>query len=91
MARKHEHPHHEVEIDHYLTRLNPDDEQDRYLMAKIFHQAKEMDITGRTHCGCGKELNALNCFRCVYCGQFLCVKCAEIHFGLTREDYDKTV
>ena len=81
---------HEVEIDHYIKRLNPADEQDAGLMAKIFHQTKEMDITGRTHCGCGKELHATNCIRCLYCGQFLCVKCAEIHFGLTREDYDKT-
>lgn len=76
----------EIEIDHYIRRLDPGDVHTQRLLLK---QAAEMDIAGATQCGCGKPINAVNSFRCVYCGQFLCVSCAEIHFGLTREDYDK--
>jgi hypothetical protein len=83
MARKRE-----VEIDHYIQRLQPSEIHIQRLLLK---QAYDMDLTGKTQCGCGKEVNALNSFRCVYCGQFLCVKCAEEHFGVTSEAYDRCV
>lgn len=82
MARKQE-----IELEHYMKRLHPSDKRTKVL---IFKQTMEIDLNGATACGCGKEINALNSFRCVYCGQFMCVKCAEVHFGVTREEYDKT-
>lgn len=78
----------DIEIEHYITRLNPDDDCDRSLMGKVIWQAVAMDTKGKTQCGCGKELTPTNSFRCVYCGQFFCVQCAEVHFGFTRKDYD---
>jgi len=39
-------------------------------------------------CVCGRNFVIENTFRCLYCGERFCEKCAEIHFGQTREEYD---
>jgi len=73
-----------IELTHYLKRS-----KDKALLQKILkRQAEEMQKGGSTFCGCGTALNPMNSFRCLYCGLFLCVSCAETHFGITRESYD---
>lgn len=72
-------------LKHYLGRMKHETTKHRL----IKRQAVELFRMGVTQCGCGQTLNALNSFRCLYCGVFLCVKCAEAHFGVTREQYDK--
>jgi len=75
-----------IELKHYLHRS-----KNKALLQKILkRQAAEMQKGGSTFCGCGTQLNIMNSFRCLYCGLFLCVSCAETHFGITRETYDET-
>ena len=40
-------------------------------------------------CECGLNMPLRFAFRCLYCGQWYCTTCAEIHFGKTREQYNK--
>ena len=40
-------------------------------------------------CECDKKIPIHLAFRCLYCGQYYCQKCAEEHFGKSREDYNK--
>ena len=76
-----------IELQHYVERLGKS-RTENLKRKMIARQASDMQSGGETHCGCGVPINAMNSFRCVYCGLFLCVKCAEIHFGITREAYD---
>lgn len=34
-------------------------------------------------CGCGQSRALEVAYRCLYCGQWFCVPCAEAHFGMT--------
>lgn len=38
-------------------------------------------------CSCGLCMPVRFAYRCLYCGEFYCQSCAEIHFGKTREQY----
>ena len=38
-------------------------------------------------CICGRELVIQCMFRCLYCGEWFCARCAEIHFGKTVKEY----
>ena len=38
-------------------------------------------------CECGLTLPLRFAFRCLYCGQFYCARCAGEHFGATRAQY----
>lgn len=42
----------------------------------------------RVTCACGLKMPLRFAYRCLYCGEFYCQKCAEIHFGKTRAEYD---
>lgn len=41
----------------------------------------------KMQCICGRTLPVAFLFKCLYCGIWYCQKCAEIHFGETREEY----
>jgi hypothetical protein len=38
-------------------------------------------------CGCRKTLGMHNAYKCLYCGQWYCMQCAEEHFGKTIAQY----
>ena len=38
-------------------------------------------------CGCGRTIPLRFAIRCLYCGEYYCEACAEVHFGETREEY----
>lgn len=38
-------------------------------------------------CACGKNFPVVRMYRCLYCGVWFCVTCAELHFGQTRAEY----
>lgn len=52
-------------------------------------QTKEIIINPNknTRCQCGGYLNPLNSFRCLYCSELYCKKCAERHFGKTLTEW----
>lgn len=41
----------------------------------------------KIRCCCLKLVNWQYMYRCLYCGIFYCMECAEQHFGKTREQY----
>lgn len=40
-------------------------------------------------CRCGAKVPLRFMYKCYYCYEYLCEKCAPIHFGSTREEYKK--
>lgn len=38
-------------------------------------------------CGCWKKLWMPEAYKCLYCDEWYCRECAEIHFGKTVEEY----
>lgn len=58
----------------------------------VYHQIKEVQdpIRPFVRCPCClKILELINSYKCLYCGIWFCEKCAEKHFGKTREQYRK--
>ena len=41
-------------------------------------------------CGCSRRLPLRFAYRCLYCGEWYCQRCAERHFGKTREEHNKS-
>lgn len=43
-------------------------------------------------CGCGVIRHVMIAYRCLYCGEWFCMNCAEVHFGKTikcwREEHE---
>lgn len=44
-------------------------------------------LSGKGHKKCGKRISMMNAFKCLYCSFWFCAKCAEIHFGKTRDQH----
>lgn len=42
---------------------------------------------GRDHKGCGRWVRIDMAYKCLYCEFYFCEKCAEIHFGKTKEEH----
>lgn len=38
-------------------------------------------------CSCRQVIRLERAYKCLYCGLWFCVTCAEIHFGQTRSAY----
>lgn len=38
-------------------------------------------------CRCGLKAPMRHLYRCFYCGEWMCHKCSEYHFGQSREEY----
>lgn len=58
-------------------------------VAKQFREAlyQEGKIVQEVTCRCGLTMPLRFAYRCLYCGEFYCMKCAEIHFGKSRQQY----
>lgn len=57
-----------------------DEPAKKQLLEKQWAEAVE---TRAIHCGCGQVRALEMAFRCLYCGLWFCVPCAEAHFGKT--------
>ena len=40
-------------------------------------------------CGCGQKRAVVKMFQCLYCSEWFCHSCAEVHFRQTVEQYRK--
>lgn len=40
-------------------------------------------------CGCGARVPLRFMYRCYYCFEYFCESCAPMHFGATRDEYEK--
>ncbi len=54
---------------------------------KQFKEAMKSHVT----CKCNTCAPLRFMYRCLYCGEFFCLHCAEIHFGKTRSEYRREV
>lgn len=43
----------------------------------------------RIVCGCGNIRPIRFLYRCLYCGEYYCYQCAEVHFGKTVKQYNE--
>lgn len=56
--------------------------------AKLLRQQyKDAAENGVVICPCGLRRAIVMAFRCLYCGIYFCVNCAERHFGKTRREW----
>lgn len=69
-------------------RLDNCDADVRAKRVTVGTQMREAWKYSRVTCGCGITIKLVFAFRCLYCGEFYCGKCAEIHFGKTRAQYE---
>ncbi len=55
----------------------------------VLKQMREMADPVRpfVRCGCMLKLWPQYAYKCLYCGEWYCAKCAEVHFGKTRKEY----
>lgn len=52
-------------------------------------QYKEARTFGSIHCCCDQLRAITMAYRCLYCGVWFCQRCAEIHFGMTLQEWIK--
>lgn len=50
-------------------------------------QWTEVNANQTIHCWCGQKRSVLMAYRCLYCGAWFCVPCAEHHFGQSLQDW----
>ena len=57
----------------------------------VYKQTKEMmdEIRPFVRCCCFKKLKPHQAYKCLFCGEWFCKECAELHFGKTVEQYRK--
>jgi hypothetical protein len=60
------------------------DPQKKQLLREQYAEASN---DGSIHCVCGRIRALTMAFRCLYCGVYFCRSCAEIHFGMTIQDW----
>jgi predicted nucleic acid binding AN1-type Zn finger protein len=53
---------------------------------KQFTQAK-YELPTMIDCACSRRIPIRFMYKCYYCGEYFCEKCAEVHFGKSRKDY----
>lgn len=58
----------------------------------VYQQTKQVldPVRPFVVCGCNKKLQIQHAYKCLYCGEWYCAPCAEVHFGQTRQEYRKT-
>ena len=59
-------------------------------LAFVASQLRELTAQGAlpgVTCYCGRHWSIRYMCRCLYCGEWYCIPCAETHFGLTRAEY----
>ena len=57
--------------------------------ARMREQWKEAFTQTTVHCGCGRLRALTMAFRCIYCGEWYCLPCAEAHFGEGVLEHDR--
>ena len=62
----------------------PDTEYTDYVTYQGTNPARK---SGKDHKKCGKRVPMMYAHKCLYCSFWFCTKCAEIHFGKTREQH----
>lgn len=56
----------------------------------VSKQFREASISpAAVSCRCGRTFALRFMYRCLYCGEYYCLRCAEVHFGMSREQYKK--
>ena len=68
-----------------VTGNYPDAEYTDYVTCQGTHPAR---LSGKEHKKCGKKVSMMFAYKCLYCSFWFCTKCAEIHFGKTREQHN---
>jgi len=56
---------------------------------RMGQQYSQLWSTSEVTCHCGTKIHFMDAFRCLYCGEFFCQRCAEVHFGQTQRDWMK--
>lgn len=70
-----------VGLDQYL--MGACAEKKAVLIAQDKQAREDQSIT----CGCGWKRWIAYAYRCLYCGEWYCAPCAEIHFGQSIEEW----
>lgn len=73
-----------ADLQYYLGRTS--NEEKKQL---LIEQHEELHFDNTIKCPCGRPRHYSMAFRCLYCGIYMCVNCAEIHFGKTRKQHDE--
>lgn len=55
--------------------------------ALLQQQWDEANEHGTIHCACGQKRALVMAYRCLYCGMWMCVPCAEVHFEMTLKEW----
>lgn len=76
-----------VRLSYYLSKCFGSDSTKRDLLLKQHAQA--MTGSKAVDCHCGSTVAIHNAYRCLYCGLWFCAPCAEEHFGMSLDYYDR--
>lgn len=71
-------------LQHYINKTN-DSEKKKFLK----EQWDDIIRDGTIVCCCGQLRHHTLAYRCLYCGLWFCINCAEKHFGKTIAQWDK--
>jgi hypothetical protein len=65
-------------------------EKKTQFVSKQFREASyhEGEWLQQVTCSCGFKMPLRFAYKCLYCNEFYCGTCAEMHFGKTRKQYD---
>ncbi len=60
-------------------------------LQRIYEQQKRIKLRPPLTlvCSCGTVFWMSNMYKCLYCKEYFCAKCAEAHFGKTVEQWRK--
>jgi len=65
-------------------------EEDIQKLETVKKQNIEILTDGIITCECGKRCDIRFFYKCLYCRQYYCFRCAEEHFGQTVHEYKLT-
>lgn len=75
-----------MDLQFYLRRTPDEDSRGR-----LREQYRLAATEGAIRCAdCGQVRAITLAYRCLYCGAWFCMACAEVHFGKTVAEYDAT-
>lgn len=55
---------------------------------RVRNQLMEIGVHVFVTCGCGRTRPLLYSYRCYFCGEWYCERCAPKHFGISRIEYN---
>tara|TARA_R110000824_G_scaffold8441_4_gene38376 strand:- start:1174 stop:1413 length:240 start_codon:yes stop_codon:yes gene_type:complete len=53
----------------------------------VYSQSTQLQKMRTVRCACGEWKTITHFFKCLYCEECFCKKCAEDHFGLTKQEW----